>query len=292
MQKKLCQFFVLIIVLSGINFCPINAAQVNYWELTPQSSLEMEENSLNIYSTMVLMSKRTGTHDEVLLHIRDSRDKSKFTQVLVKNNQKSDQLVPHSIGDEVVVVIDPIHPEKLTISSPESILDGISFDTPWTYTDESWIISSDVNPVSNACLTIKGVDYLIYAGELLKSDYLRKIDYFPGSYYDGVQAIHELRIDIQIKGQGAPHYIDYRKANVLLCNSQTCFYEKEEANLEIKDPILKDLRHWVTSDQIKILVNRYYPGFWWILNESRGEAIFIAKGHLIEITHDLWSFIE
>ncbi|HEV8052997.1 MAG TPA: hypothetical protein VGP47_10935 [Parachlamydiaceae bacterium] len=271
--NKLHRLFLLIIVLSGTYLNSLSAEHVNYWDLSPQSSVEVDDKILYAYSAKVLLSRSTNTLGEFLLQIKDGHDKRKFNQTWVKFNLDQDTIsVPYSMGDDVIVFIDPNHTDKL-------IIDGSFYVyTPWAYADgESWIIPSTPNQVSS--LTFKGVDYLIYPGEVEFLNYAKQ--------YDGDGYTHTLEIDIKIQGVECKHFHDFQKQYAQICDNNGKHYLKEEQFLN--NIYILRLRHWSISDQIVILVNSNFPGFWWVFNQSRNEAISVARGQALEHTGDLWS---
>jgi hypothetical protein len=281
---------LLIFMISGLMFNEVNAANVNHWELIPQSSIEIEGNTLYTYSGMVLTSRRVDTFCEILLNIKDSRNKQKFTQLWIKSKLESGQVKQYSLGDEVLVLINAFNSKELIITDPEYIQEGVSFEAPWLFTDEkNWIISDNIIPISNAPITLRGMDYSIYSGEIVSFAYQTRA-YDGNTSSDSTYLDFDLDIDVKFEGEGK-HYIEHRHCSVCVAGSNGKWMPQHIIDNDT-DSIIRILRNWKTSDQIKILVNIYYPGFWWIINESRNEAIFVAQGHAIDLIHDIWGEIS
>ncbi len=285
MLKYYFKFFIIATnLMLGMCCLPIHAEKVDYWGLSPDICLGTNESHLYNYSARVLINKKTENFVELLLHIRDSQDPQKFTQAWVKRRiDDNNMLELYSLGDEVVLGIDPFQPENSIIIGSKTGPEGLLVEASWLYADEkSWIISNTPQPSADTCLNLDGIDYFIYSGEIVYSHYTtwiyENLDFHRWMY-------HKVDIDIKIKGEETQHYVDRREDAAYISNPNSLIRRSPEG---FDDNILKMLRKWEGSDEIKILINRYYPGFWWIMNESRYEAVFVAHGKAQKFDYDLW----
>lgn len=261
------------------HYVNLHADQLNYWDLTPKNVTEGAQGNHLTYSAMVLKNRQNEKNVELLLNIKDSLNAKKSIQVWIKSNDTSG-LSKYSLGNQIELSIDPFNTENSILADYSMGLEGTSVETPWLLNEKPWQILN-VTPLSDAHLTLNGTNYLIYDGNIVSSNYSTKTEGYGDDY--GELIVHRLHIDIKIKGEEI-HYIDDRQSSTVLQNSEGRPFDPEN----FKDDLLKMMRFWHPDDQIKILINQFYPGVWWILNESRNEAIFVAHNIALEADRDLW----
>lgn len=278
---KIKSFLSLFFFLFGLALAPLNAAQ--YWELTPHSYIAIEEKVLYQYLGTVLIARPTETSCEILLKIQDGREEKRSTQTWIKSSDGKNQFNRLSMGDQVVVIIDPMHPQEVMLEDPKDSFEPFSVQSSFPYINtKNWIIPPSIIPISQFSLTLDGIDYDIYSGTIIKSLYTTWIEDTMSDHFEWM--IHQLDIEIALHGEGGKSYIDFRKDQATFIDGSG----HKVGGEGFKDNFLRMLRNWTTSDQVKILVNCYYPGFWWIVNESRNEAIFVAHGRPLALDANLW----
>lgn len=114
----------------------VNAIKANYWELTPGMITEMDGKTIYLYPAKVLGTRQTDGSIEILLNVT-SHDGGKFTQAWFKTAPgHSDLLKEYSLGDKVIVNINPLQPQEASISTPKTLSESIPVRTSWPHTEK------------------------------------------------------------------------------------------------------------------------------------------------------------
>lgn len=273
MNIFICAFVLMFSFLPGV----LSADQVKVWNLNPSA----QTGTHNVYEAQTLLTRSSQKGTELLVQLWDHMDPTRYTQVWVRAESQNDNINSFYLGDPVIFFLNIQDLSQGMISSEGApdfkVLTDLTFKE-----GNVWLLSEESAELVESSLSLDGVEYQVFPAELLKHNYRWEEE---ENYNDRLSRLHYLQLTIAIGGDD--------RAALSLSLFEDVYFGPNRTNSEgLTNPFLNGMRKWEASDSYMILINRYYPGFWWVLNTSKNQAAFSAQGRLLYWETNLWSHVS
>lgn len=274
MKNFISSFFVVLFYLSNL----WSADQVKVWDLNPMSVTDNH----NAYEAQTLLTRSSERGTELQIHLWDHLNPARYTQIWVRAEpSEQGDLKQYFLGDSVIFSINVQDLSKGVISSDGAqdvtVLTDLNFKE-----GNKWLLPEDLTQLVESSLALDGVEHQVFDAELLHHNYRTEVE---ENQNGRLSRLHYLQLKIGMVGDPA----------IALSASlfEDVYFGLNPTDMEgLTNPFLKGMRKWQVSDSYKILVNPHYPGFWWLLNATKNEAVFSAQGKLLIWETNLWKHMS